>query len=245
MPWFLLASSVPVEDHLLHVEAELRAEGAPTEALDRLHDYAMAGEFPRNDGAGTLPIFHDEQGTWCAVGQLVVESDPELALRVAAEENESQLLDMEVEGLDEWIATSGFTAEQLAWIQPDYVPWKLKGEMLALHLALGIQTEGGGGGARLYDAEPDGLLSQCVLRANAAAGEPRPHGGHVVIKLISTNPELIAVRMTLTSEEKPTAEWKAVAEPCVFEGLKEAGYEQREAGFRTTKAIVLWPAPEV
>ena len=91
--------------------------------LDRLHVYSQRGEFPHNHSlpGEQRPFFIDGHGTACAVGQLIIDSGHrELAERIRAEDNNGYLLELKVSGLDAWVATSGFTALELAKIQPGY-----------------------------------------------------------------------------------------------------------------------------
>lgn len=118
-----------IRAHLEATEQRLRAVPAPAglekqraASLDRLHAYWMRGQFPQNTKVpGQVPVFIDERGTACAVAQLVIDSGAsELAHRVKDTDNHGYLLEMNVPGLKEWIATSGLTAEELAAIQPSY-----------------------------------------------------------------------------------------------------------------------------
>ncbi len=88
----------------------------------RLEAYAERGVFPHNHVLPhQTPIFLDEHDTACAVGQLIIDSGHrELAERVRAQDNAGYLLELQVEGLAEWVATSGFTAAELADIQSEY-----------------------------------------------------------------------------------------------------------------------------
>jgi hypothetical protein len=92
--------------------------------IGRLEAYAERGVFPHNHVLPfQTPIFLDEHGTACAVGQLIIDSGHrELAERVRETDNTGYLLELDVEGLNEWVATSGFTADELANIQPFYGP---------------------------------------------------------------------------------------------------------------------------
>jgi hypothetical protein len=118
-----------IKAHLEATERRLRTAPAPkgleaqrAATLDRLHAYWTRGEFPQNTKlAGQVPVFIDERGTACAVAQLVIDSgNSELAKRIQATDNHGFLLEMNVPGLTEWIATSGLSAEELAAIQPSY-----------------------------------------------------------------------------------------------------------------------------
>lgn len=118
--------------HLERVERELRAvdvSDLPLEqrqrrlaSLGHLRAYRERGVFPHNHQvAGQQPVFIDDHGTACAVGQLIIDSGHRpLAERIAREDRFGYLLEMKVEGLDAWVAASGFTAQELARIQPQY-----------------------------------------------------------------------------------------------------------------------------
>jgi hypothetical protein len=92
--------------------------------IGRLEAYTERGVFPHNHVLPFQnPIFLDEHDTACAVGQLIIDSGHrELAERVRETDNTGYLLELDVEGLNAWVATSGFTADELANIQPSYGP---------------------------------------------------------------------------------------------------------------------------
>lgn len=93
-----LGSIERIQLHLEYVDKVLR--NAPTEHLsasqkqrreniiEKLRDYRLNGEFPQHNTASasrkTQPRFIDHEGTFCAIGQLMVETgDKELAEPVA------------------------------------------------------------------------------------------------------------------------------------------------------------------
>ncbi len=92
--------------------------------LDRLAVYAEGGVFPWNHVLPYRnPVFMDPYGTACAVGHLMIESGHgELASRISAEMNTAYVLDMNWPEIFAWANEHGFTAEELAWIQPGYPP---------------------------------------------------------------------------------------------------------------------------
>ena len=96
--------------------------------LSKLKDYADRGVFPQNHVLPYRnPVFIDPHGTACAVGQLMIESGHhELADRISATMNLAYVLDMQSTALwpeiGAWADEHGFTAEELAWIQPGYPP---------------------------------------------------------------------------------------------------------------------------
>lgn len=99
----------------------LRAERSRN--IERLHDYAARGQFPRNsDFAGErVPYFIDDDGTACAVGQLMIDSGHrELAEQIASTENNAYVPDIQTPAATEWIAQSGLSVEECARIQPTY-----------------------------------------------------------------------------------------------------------------------------
>lgn len=121
--------------------AERRA--ARLDALDALEAYARAGRFPRPDGPVTprarrappprafagpgrrAPIFEDAAGTRCAVGHLLGRARPDLVARIRAADNgaylpELRLPEPDMAALHDWARATGFTADELAWIQPGY-----------------------------------------------------------------------------------------------------------------------------
>lgn len=119
--------------HLLWVEAQLRAhsEMPLSDAqrtrrlalLDALRLYAEARQFPvRTDASsGRRPRFVDPQGRHCAVASLIRTSGhPELVAAVQAAHEYDYVLDMHEEALLAWAAAHGFTARELAMIQPSY-----------------------------------------------------------------------------------------------------------------------------
>ena len=92
--------------------------------LDLMHEYWTTGVFPRNyDHPGERkPCFIDKDNRICAVGYLVEQT----AGRQAAEQINSNhkyetIYEMNDASLDEWIANSGFTKEEIAMIQPEYI----------------------------------------------------------------------------------------------------------------------------
>lgn len=91
-------------------------------ALDDLKAYANAREFPKNKWfAQRTPIFIDDEGTACAVGQLIIDSDNEnLARGIANLNNDAYLRDMPAFQYTAWAVEHGFTFDELAWIQPNY-----------------------------------------------------------------------------------------------------------------------------
>lgn len=92
--------------------------------LQELERYAEAGRFPRNYVVPERnPVFIDPYGTPCAVGYLMIASGhAELAQRIDREMELAYVLDMDWPEIADWAAAHGFTAPELAWIQPGYPP---------------------------------------------------------------------------------------------------------------------------
>lgn len=93
-----------------------------SESLQHLHEYAQRGIFPQNiTHPGRRPVFIDHRGVHCAVGYLIKRSGhPGLSRHISESMNYHYLKDMEDNWLSEWVAQSGFSVDELAWIQPGY-----------------------------------------------------------------------------------------------------------------------------
>jgi hypothetical protein len=121
-----------IKTHLEYVENLLRkkdcskltleARAKRNQILDLLYDYHVAGVFPRNyDHNERRPCFIDEEGRICAVGYLVEQTvGREVAERINKKHKYDDLLAMNDESLENWIASSGLTKEEFATIQPSY-----------------------------------------------------------------------------------------------------------------------------
>lgn len=122
-----------IQDHLAHAEATLRARdvshltpelrAARAANLDLLHDYWTAGVFPRNtDFPGhRLPYFIDREGVPCAMAHLVIASGFSTeASAISRRENNAYIHDMQSPELGAWIAQSGLTLDEAAFVQPGY-----------------------------------------------------------------------------------------------------------------------------
>lgn len=91
--------------------------------LGHLHDYWVAGIFPRNYDRKNerSPCFIDKEGNICAVGYLVEKSaGRQMAENINKEFKYSKIADMNSALLAEWIADNGLTKEEAAIIQPSY-----------------------------------------------------------------------------------------------------------------------------
>ena len=122
-----------VQAHLAYAERELRQR--PTtglsprlaqrraQVLDLLHQYWVAGVFPRNyDYPGERKAcFTDRDGRLCAVGFLVAKTAGLPVAQVINKEHQYDLIaDMRTPALTEWVETSGLTKAECALIQPTY-----------------------------------------------------------------------------------------------------------------------------
>ncbi|MEX0966313.1 MAG: T9SS type A sorting domain-containing protein [Bacteroidia bacterium] len=147
-----------IQTHLRLVEQHLRAHTpaiAPAfaahraESLDDLHRYQNRGEFPVNTfHEHRIPYFIDVHGTPCAVGQLIISSGHrELAEMVSREDNYAYLRQMHFPELNDWVKQSGFTMDELAWIQPAYQPqysWTTEGAKVEGEIEVFLSTMVGG-----------------------------------------------------------------------------------------------------
>lgn len=114
-----------VENRLRNTDVECNATQCHERAvlLDVLHLYALTEVFPKNTHHPDerRPYFIDDFGTHCAVGYLIMKSGHEdLAQRISADDNYAYLRDIKTDGLTKWQVASGFTVNELAWIQPTY-----------------------------------------------------------------------------------------------------------------------------
>lgn len=129
-----------IQRHLSHVEQTLRDDppeglseqqlAARHRALDVLHEYWQAGEFPKNRDFPDrrLPYFIDAEGVACAVGHLMIETDGEqLAREIATYENHDFVAQIDHPGVAGWLERNGFEAWEAAWIQPSYGPCGFEG----------------------------------------------------------------------------------------------------------------------
>ncbi len=127
-----------VRQHFKRVERLLRArdvshlpnalQAARVRQLDELHRYATRGVFPRNhEQKGYAPCFIDRDGRECAVAHLVMaDGGIATAYRIADITNYAYVPEMKFLELDVWAADTGLTREELALIQPTYIPPELR-----------------------------------------------------------------------------------------------------------------------
>lgn len=96
----------------------LQAERARN--IERLKEYRLAGRFPINydHPATQLPCFYDRDGNLCAVAHLIAESDGIEAVKaINSRYQYATVQEMKMVELDEWIARSGLTREEVITIQ--------------------------------------------------------------------------------------------------------------------------------
>ena len=122
-----------IQRHLQLVEGILRNRSVThlsydqqlrrTKTLNHLRSYWQAAQFPINrHHPGRIPIFIDDNNTACAVGHLMLETGAQsTAYRIRAENNFADIVDLlAYEEVPAWGIQNGFTAQELAWIQPAY-----------------------------------------------------------------------------------------------------------------------------
>jgi hypothetical protein len=124
-----------IQTHLEYVETLLRkrdvshlsaaAQQERAYLLDKLHEYWLAGRFPKNLAYQTRrPCFIDQFGNICAVGYLVEQSAGRaLAERVNAQHQYEYISTMTMPELHAWVRSSGLTVEECGMIQPTYGPY--------------------------------------------------------------------------------------------------------------------------
>lgn len=185
-----------VREHLAQHTPEGLSAGQVHERsqlLEALDAYADRGVFPKNYVLPYRnPVFIDPHGTACAVGQLMIESGhADLALRIDAEMELAYIREIDLPEVGQWADEHGFTADELAWIQPGYapaVPWFVLGEgtngtvdeLLTLAngdlLVVGQFTDAGGtacNGAALWNGSsytalgslPEGIVNCAIEHA--------------------------------------------------------------------------------
>jgi len=118
-----------VATHVGYVARQLREHGASdprrTALLDALDAYVAAGRFPASEtDHGLLPTFVDASGVRCAVAHLVeTTAGSEAMLALDRDHHNAYIAELAGDPrFVAWAATSGFTLEELAWIQPSYPP---------------------------------------------------------------------------------------------------------------------------
>lgn len=122
-----------IQTHLEYVENLLRDKDVSSLSpelqksrklmLDLLHAYWTTGIFPKNYDYAVQrkPCFIDKDGTICAVGYLIEQTaGRDVAEQINEKFKYNELLTMQDEIVDNWIAQSGLTKEECATIQPNY-----------------------------------------------------------------------------------------------------------------------------
>lgn len=119
--------------HLLLLRTTLHIKDAAVRAkrlalLGHLNTYIKRGVFPVNSAYNERkPCFIDEYGSYCAVGYLIQQTvGSELPEKINSLFQYEYLAAMQLQELNEWVAQSGFTLEELATIQPTYGTYILK-----------------------------------------------------------------------------------------------------------------------
>lgn len=119
--------------HLARAETRLRLAPAPDGAdpaarrrcLDELCRYRRRGAFPRNTAAAErTPVFRDDRGVRCAVGELAAaDGRADVVEAVAAADNTVDLERREPPAaLAAWLRTAPLTQAEAARVQPTYGP---------------------------------------------------------------------------------------------------------------------------
>ncbi len=91
--------------------------------LDIIHDYGVAGEFPKNEDfpGQQVPYFVDVHHTHCAVANLMLKDrEIDLIQTIAKTNNHIRVREIKDGPALAWILRSGFTQEEMARIQPSY-----------------------------------------------------------------------------------------------------------------------------
>jgi hypothetical protein len=122
-----------IQTHLEFVEALLRNKRVShltaaqkknrAHLLDLLHTYWNAGVFPCNyDYEGRrISCFIDKETRICAVGFLIEQTaGRDVAEAINVKFKYSNIMDMDDQVVEDWIASSGFTKLECAMIQPTY-----------------------------------------------------------------------------------------------------------------------------
>jgi|GEM_PF-4932206 len=101
--------------------------------MNQLEAYVVMSEFPENRAKPyRVPVFIDHRGVHCAVGYLMLMNGfGDLARNISERDNLIRVRDIPAEMLTEWVAFCGLTLEEMALIQPGYLPpyaWTSYGE---------------------------------------------------------------------------------------------------------------------
>ncbi|MCO4745337.1 MAG: hypothetical protein KC912_11160 [Proteobacteria bacterium] len=87
--------------------------------IERLEAYSSAGRFPLNlDQPGPAHMFMDATGSRCAMAELIWQSGYEpLVVETYATQNDVVMAELSVGPLTDWVAISGLTMDEVAFIQ--------------------------------------------------------------------------------------------------------------------------------
>ncbi|MBX7242261.1 MAG: hypothetical protein K1X92_10975 [Bacteroidia bacterium] len=122
-----------VQSHLRYAEELLRNKDishlSPSQKekrlnmLDLLNEYWNRGAFPVNyDRAERRPCFIDKDNVICAVGYLIQQTKGQaVAEEINRDFKYSRIMEMNTPVIGKWANEFGFTMEELATIQPQYI----------------------------------------------------------------------------------------------------------------------------
>ncbi|MEO8553420.1 MAG: hypothetical protein ABI678_25780 [Kofleriaceae bacterium] len=92
--------------------------GRRAQLVGWLHDYRMAGVFPKDGGGRPASVFVDANGVRCPMAELVYRSGrADLVEAVQRENNAVRLADVHAGALFDWMLASGLTQEEIAMVQ--------------------------------------------------------------------------------------------------------------------------------
>jgi hypothetical protein len=123
---FALVGAVGCNHTTDDTDATLRSKLAMhrEQQIERLHAYAVAGQFPHNFTSPTdLHTFRDAEGRYCAVANLVHQDGrDDLVEQTVREHNDLAVHDVTDGPMKAWILESGLTQEELERIQLPAMP---------------------------------------------------------------------------------------------------------------------------
>ncbi len=166
-----------VKAHLAYAEKLLKGKNAEhlskeqqikrKAILAHLHTYWQAEQFPVNTAYRNerRPCFVDENKTICAVGYLIEETaGSELVKTINAKYQYAFIQEMELAELDLWITDNGFTKEEIATIQPAYMPAFKKKQVAKIRKIVGFQEKHEGKSIKVtYNLLKSGWLMDVVI----------------------------------------------------------------------------------
>ncbi|NQX98917.1 MAG: hypothetical protein HRT73_13720, partial [Flavobacteriales bacterium] len=128
------SETLRLKTHLEYVELLLRKKNVKgfsenrikqrTHTLDLLHDYWVAGVFPKNyESKGKrLPCFIDKDRKICAVGYLIEKTaGRQLSEKINLTYKYEYVFNMNDKTIDDWRLANGLTKLECAMIQPTYI----------------------------------------------------------------------------------------------------------------------------